>query len=70
MSYGTVKWFNPQKRYGFIQREGGGQELIVHLSAVQSAGIVELRPGQRVTFDIVTYWKTGKPTVANLKTIC
>jgi cold shock protein len=69
VSDGTIKWFNPQKRYGFIQPANGGREILVHLSSVVNAGLSELRPGQRVSFDIVTYWKTGKATATNLKAI-
>jgi cold shock protein len=69
VSYGKVKWYNPAKRYGVIQHEPGGQDVIFHVSALQSAGITELRPGQRVSYDVVTYWKTGKPAVSNLKTV-
>jgi CspA family cold shock protein len=50
---GTVKWFNAQKGYGFIQPEGGGNDVFVHISAVERAGLRELREGQRVSFEIV-----------------
>jgi cold shock protein len=68
---GKVKWFNQQKRNGFIQHEGvgGGQDVIVHISAVQQAGLSELRQGQLVFFDMETYWKTGKPVATSLKTV-
>ena len=46
MSNGTVKWFNAQKGYGFIQPEGGGKDVFVHISAVERAGLRELREGQ------------------------
>ena len=60
MNNGTVKWFNTQKGYGFIQPEGGGKDVFVHISAVERAGLRELREGQRVSFEIVTDRKTGK----------
>jgi CspA family cold shock protein len=66
---GTVKWFNTQKGYGFIQPEGGGKDVFVHISAVERAGLRELREGQRVTFEIETDRKTGKAAAENLKTV-
>ncbi len=68
MNNGTVKWFNAQKGYGFIQPEGGGKDVFVHISAVERAGLRELREGQNVTFEIVTDRKTGKSAAENLKT--
>lgn len=49
---GTVKWFNPEKGFGFIEREGG-EDVFVHFSAIQGAGFKTLEEGQRVEFDIV-----------------
>ena len=69
MNNGTVKWFNTQKGYGFIQPEGGGKDVFVHISAVERAGLRELREGQRVTFEIVTDRKTGKSAAENSKTV-
>jgi CspA family cold shock protein len=66
---GTVKWFNTQKGYGFIQPEGGGKDVFVHISAVERAGLRELREGQRVTFEIETDRKTGKAAAENLNTV-
>jgi CspA family cold shock protein len=66
---GTVKWFNAQKGYGFIQPEGGGKDVFVHISAVERAGLRELREGQRVSFEVVTDRKTGKSAAENLKTM-
>jgi cold shock protein len=67
---GTVKWFNTQKGYGFIQPEdGGGKDVFVHISAVERAGLRELREGQRVSFEVVTDRKTGKAAAENLKTL-
>ena len=60
MNNGTVKWFNAQKGYGFIQPEGGGKDVFVHISAVERAGLRELREGQRVSFEVVVDRKTGK----------
>ena len=69
MSNGTVKWFNAHKGYGFIQPEGGGKDVFVHISAVERAGLRELKEGQRVSFEVVTDRKTGKSAAENLKTM-
>jgi CspA family cold shock protein len=67
MSTGTVKWYNSQKGYGFIQPEDGGKDVFVHVSAVERAGLTELREGQKVSFEIVANRKTGKSAAENLK---
>ena len=67
MSKGTVKWFNAQKGYGFIQPEDGSKDVFVHISAVERAGLYELKEGQQVTFDVVANRKTGKSSAENLK---
>jgi len=69
VSNGTVKWFNAQKGYGFIRPEGGGKDVFVHISAVERAGLRELREGQNVSFEVVTDRKTGKAAAENLKTM-
>ncbi|MFF1570416.1 cold-shock protein [Streptomyces sp. NPDC058293] len=53
MASGTVKWFNAEKGFGFIEQEGGGPDVFVHYSAIQSQGFRELVEGQKVTFDVV-----------------
>jgi len=63
---GTVKWFNPQKGYGFIQPSDGGKDVFVHISAVEQAGLSTLAEGQNVSFDIVTTDR-GKTAAGNLK---
>ncbi len=65
MAVGTVKWFNPDKGFGFIQPEGGGKDVFVHITAVQAAGLNGLDEGQRVTFEVVR--ERGKEAAANLK---
>jgi cold shock protein len=67
MSKGTVKWFNSQKGYGFIQPDDGGKDVFVHISAVERAGLTELREGQQISFEIVANRKTGKSAAENLK---
>jgi len=69
VSNGTVKWFNAQKGYGFIQPEDGSKDIFVHISAVERAGLRELREGQRVAFEVVEDRKTGKSAAENLKTL-
>jgi cold shock protein len=65
MSNGTVKWFNPTKGYGFIQPQGGGQDVFVHISAVEKAGLSTLNEGQQVEFEVVS--NRGKSSAENLK---
>jgi len=63
---GTVKWFNPDKGYGFIQPQGGGgKDVFVHISAVERAGLSTLNEGQHVEYEIVT--DRGKESAGNLK---
>jgi cold shock protein len=66
MASGTVKWFNVQKGYGFIERDDGGPDVFVHISAVLGAGLPELREGQTVEFDVEPA-KNGKTAATNLK---
>ena len=66
MTTGTVKWFNAQKGYGFIQPSDGSKDVFVHISAVERAGIGTLNEGQKVTFD-VERGQQGKLSAANLK---
>jgi CspA family cold shock protein len=65
MAVGTVKWFNAQKGFGFIQPEGGGKDVFVHITAVQAAGLNGLDEGQRVTYEVVT--ERGKQAAGNLR---
>jgi cold shock protein len=64
---GTVKWFNSQKGFGFIQPDGSGQDVFVHISAVERAGLSGLNEGQKVSFEITTDRKTGKSSAEQLK---
>lgn len=66
MAKGTVKWFNAQKGFGFIAPDDGGSDAFVHISAVERAGMGELREGQKVTFELVSDRKSGKMSADNL----
>jgi cold shock protein len=65
MAKGTVKWFNGQKGYGFIQPQGGGKDVFVHISAVERAGLSSLNEGQTVEYEVVE--NRGKASAENLK---
>ena len=69
MTEGTVKWFNSQKGFGFIQPSDGGKDVFVNISAVELAGLNGLNEGQKVSFDLVTDRKNGKASAGNLRTI-
>ncbi len=69
MTQGTVKWFNGQKGFGFIQPDGGGKDIFVHISAVERAGLQSLSDGQKVSFEVVTDRKTGKSSADNLRAV-
>jgi cold shock protein len=62
---GTVKWFNATKGFGFIQPDGGGKDVFVHISAVEKAGYSSLAEGAKVSFDVVP--NRGKESAENLK---
>lgn len=65
MANGTVKWFNSTKGFGFIAPEGGGNDVFVHISAVERAGLTSLNDDQKVTFDIEA-GRDGRESAANL----
>jgi CspA family cold shock protein len=69
MNKGTVKWFNGQKGFGFIQPDGGGNDVFVHISAVERAGLSTLNEGQKVSFEVVADRRTGKSAAQNLQAI-
>ena len=66
MPSGTVKWFNPAKRFGFIEPDDGTKDVFVHISAVEKAGMGTLREGQRLEYELVT-GEQGKTSAENLK---
>ena len=67
MATGTVKWFNAQKGFGFIQPEDGGKDVFVHISAVERAGMYNLNEGQKLSYEVVRNPKNGKDAAENLQ---
>jgi CspA family cold shock protein len=67
MSQGTVKWFNGQKGFGFIQPDDGSKDVFVHITAVERAGMFGLNEGQKVSYDLVADKRSGKSSADNLK---
>jgi CspA family cold shock protein len=69
MTTGTVKWFNSQKGFGFIQPDNGGADAFVHISAVERAGLGTLSEGQKVEYELVSDRRSGKMSADNLKAV-
>ncbi len=69
MTTGTVKWFNAQKGFGFIQPDDGSKDVFVHISAVERAGMSSLNEGQKVSFELVVDRRTRKSSADNLRAI-
>lgn len=67
MQQGTVKWFNGQKGYGFIQPDQGGKDVFVHISAVERSGIGSLSDGQRIGYELERDKRSGKESAVNLQ---
>jgi CspA family cold shock protein len=65
---GTVKWFNEQKGYGFIQPDSGGNDVFVHISAVERAGLRGLAEGQKISYEVQADRRTGKESAVDLRT--
>ena len=69
MANGTVKWFNGTKGFGFIQPDDGGQDVFVHISAVERAGLRSLAENQAVSFEVVADRRSGKESADQLKAL-
>jgi cold shock protein len=69
MPNGTVKWFNPTKGFGFIQPDNGGPDAFVHISAVERAGLSDLREGAKVSYELVADKRSGKQSADQLKVL-
>ncbi len=69
MTTGTVKWFNSTKGYGFIEPEGGGKDVFVHISAVERAGMSNLAEGQKISYEEQRDPKRGKTSAENLQAV-
>ncbi|MCF4124976.1 MULTISPECIES: cold-shock protein [Methylobacterium] len=67
MSIGTVKWFNVQKGFGFIQPDDGTKDVFVHISAVERAGMQTLTDGQKLSYEMETDRRSGKQSAGNLQ---
>lgn len=69
MANGTVKWFNAQKGFGFIEPESGGRDIFVHISAVERAGLPGLVEGQKLTYEVVADSRSGKSSADRLQLV-
>jgi CspA family cold shock protein len=69
MAIGTVKWYNAQRGFGFIQPDDGGKDAFVHVSAIERAGMSDLREGQKISFELVTDTRSGKMSADKLQAV-
>jgi CspA family cold shock protein len=69
MAIGTVKWYNSQKGFGFIQPDDGGKDAFVHVSAIERAGMGDLREGQKISFELVADTRSGKMSADKLQAV-
>lgn len=67
MATGVVKFFNPNKGFGFIQPTDGGSDVFVHVSAVERSGMSTIREGQKLSYDVVTDQRSGRSSAENLQ---
>ena len=69
MATGTVKWYNAEKGFGFIQPDDGGKDAFVHVSAIERAGMTGLREGQKISYEMVSDKRSGKMSADKLKAV-
>lgn len=69
MAIGTVKWYNAQKGFGFIQPDDGSKDAFVHVSAIERAGMNDLREGQKISFELIKDNRTGKVSADKLTAV-
>lgn len=69
MTIGTVKWYNSEKGFGFIQPDDGGKDAFVHVSAIERAGMSDLREGQKISFELVADKRSGKMSADKLQAV-
>ena len=69
MAIGTVKWYNPDKGFGFIQPDDGSKDAFVHVSAIERAGMTGLREGQKISFELLKDARTGKMSAEKLEAV-
>ena len=66
MQTGKIKWFNPEKGFGFIRPDNGGEDIFLHISAVEEAGLANLEPNQKIGFRLAENPKNGKKSAINI----
>jgi CspA family cold shock protein len=69
MAIGTVKWYNSEKGFGFIQPDDGGKDAFVHVSAIERAGMSDLREGQKISYEMVSDKRSGKMSADKLQAV-
>jgi cold shock protein len=69
MATGTVKWYNSTKGFGFIQPDDGGKDAFVHITAIERAGMSDLREGQKISFELVADTRSGKMSADKLQAV-
>jgi CspA family cold shock protein len=69
MAAGTLKWFNGQKGFGFIQPDNGGPDVFIHISAVERTGLFGLNEGRKISFEVETDRRSGKNSAGSLQAV-